>query len=90
MNRIQNLIQGSESKRSNRPITPERKKFEVECRKRVDHFGGLVIDREIQNGVLQYPFDPQRKLAPNPIKNSRNGKLVVRTFSKSNFRIMIS
>lgn len=74
----------------NVPAVPEKRKLEIEKRRRIDRFGELVIDRRIQAEGLQYPFDPQRPLIPTLIQSGSSGeKLLARSFSKGNLLRLI-
>ena len=68
------------------PIIPiptkvkEKKKLKVTKRKRIDHFGELIISRKVNNTSLQPLFDPQELLTPTPI---RSGSTYEALISKS-------
>ena len=59
------------------------KKLCVDTRKRIDHFGQLVIDRNIQYDPLWSPFEPKCFLKPVPITKINNEKAAIKSFTKS-------
>jgi len=58
----------------------EKKKLKVTKRKRIDHFGELIVNRKLNNTSLQPPFDPQELLTPTSI---RSGSTYEALISKS-------
>lgn len=80
----------AEEVKEEKQMVPEKRKLEVEKRRRVDRFGGLVIDRKTRTETLQYPFDPQRPLTPTALQNNLSTEvLATRGLSKGSLYFLI-
>lgn len=59
------------------------KMISVESKKRIDHFGQLVIDRKVKYDAMWSPFEPEQMLLSIPIqKVKKENILMTRGLSK--------
>jgi hypothetical protein len=58
-------------------VVEKKKKLKVVKRKRIDHFGELVINRKVNSSSLQSSFDPQELLKPTSVRSGSTYETII-------------